>query len=97
MDGQLFTCSSLSAITYLSYQNLAAQVASDQEQIFNNYVFVFEENKIKCSNYFIWKCVLIISIKCVFIVPPMNQLQSTMTVIGYIYTYICMCIYIFYY
>lgn len=35
--------------------------------------------------------------KCVFIVPPMNQLQSTMTVIGYIYTYICMYVYIYIY
>lgn len=72
---------------YLSYQNLAAKVASDPSQIFNNYIFDFEK-KIKCCNYFIWKCVLIISIKCVFIVPPMDQLQSTMAVIGYIHIYV---------
>lgn len=50
--------------------------------------FVFEKKKIKGSNYFIWRCVLIISNKCVFIVSPMDQLQSTMIVIGYI----CICI-----
>lgn len=30
VDGQLVTCPGLSAITYLSYQNLAADIASDQ-------------------------------------------------------------------
>lgn len=51
--------------------------------------FVFEKKKkkIKGSNYFIWRYVLIISNKCVFIVSPMDQLQSTMIVTGYI----CIC------
>lgn len=56
------------------------------------FLFLEKKKKIKCSDYFIWTCVLIISIKCAFIVSPMDQLQSTMTVVGYI----CICICILY-
>lgn len=59
---------------------------SDKGFLTNKYLFL---KKIKSSNYFIWKCVLIIlPIKCVFIrsILSINE-QSTMTVTGYVCIY----------
>lgn len=80
----LFLCQVLSPVSVSRTLLLTLQV-TDNEFLTNKFLFL---KKIKSSNYFIWKSVLIIlSIKRVFKVPPINQSQSTMIVNGYICTY----------